>query len=352
MMGRNKGLTRKGMSRREFLRASGAGIAGVALLGAAGCGDGSGGEQQGEGGGEQQSVTLSVGHVWPENDYLAETTTLFAEAVNEQTDSSVQLDISPAGQLGGDTDMVEGLGLGTVDMWIGGGGVLNAVSETGLMFFAPFIFASMAEGMDAYSGEFGEEMARRIREDSDIQSLGYWARSPRHLSMNSAAEDPSGVAGKRLRVPENPMALRTWETLGASPTPLPFPEVFSALEQGVVDGQENPLGLIHSSGFYQVQSHLMLTSHVVEPAVVTISASAWNRLSEEQQTALTEAATGEPKDFAFETAAQQEEDLRNSLQEEGMELIEPDRDAFREATAGVVEDNFPELTDLYNLVAD
>lgn len=345
---RQKKLIERAMSRREFLRFSGAGLAGTALLGAAGCGSGTSG---GDNGAEQQSVTLSVGHVFPENDYLTEAGQKFAEEVNKRSGGSVKLNISPAGQLGGDVDMVEGLGLGTLDMWIGGGGILNVVSPLGFLFFTPFTFDSLKDGMEAFDGEYGKKIFQRFKEETDVVALSSWARGPRQLTMNEPAKNPSAVSGKKLRVPENDIALKTWKAIGANPTPLPFPDVYTALDEGVVDGQENPLALIQSSGFSQVQSHLMLTSHAIEPAVVTISDRAWSKLSKQQQTAMTEAAKGTAKKYADQTAAEQEMSLRKKLEKEGMTLVEVDRDAYLAKTAGVVEDNYPKIADLYSMVA-
>lgn len=301
------------------------------------------------GGGTQ---TLELGHVWPEDDYQAEGVAQFAEQVEELTEGSVTVNVSPAGQLGGDREILEGLGLGTNDMWVGGAGVYNAITPVGELFPAPFMFEDLDEAMAAYDGEIGEEINQRIAEDTDTEVLAYWERGPRHLTLNEAAEDPGSLSGKRIRIPENPVFIETWRSLGASPTPMEFPEVFTALQQGTIDGQENPLALIHSSGLYQVQSHLMLTGHVIEPISVSISADSWESLSEEQQQAVIEAANGAAKDQVAQVTREQEEDFRTLLEEEGMTIVEPEQDAYREATEGVMEDNFPEIQDLYREIVE
>ncbi|TCJ20721.1 TRAP transporter substrate-binding protein [Rubrobacter taiwanensis] len=300
----------------------------------------------------EEEQTLELGHVWPEDDYQAEGVARFAEEVEELTGGSVTVNISPAGQLGGDREILEGLELGTNDMWVGGAGVYNAITPVGQLFPAPFMFDDLDAAAETYDGEIGEEIKQRIEEDTDTVALAFWDRGPRHLTLNSAAEQPEDLAGKRIRVPENPIFIETWRALGASPTPMEFPEVFTALQQGTIDGQENPLALTHSSGFYDVQSHLMLTGHVIEPIAVAISAGAWEGLSEEQQDALVEAANGAAKEEVAQITRDQEEEFRRLLEEEGMTVIEPDREAYREATEGIVEENFPEISDLYNRIVE
>ncbi len=302
--------------------------------------------------GDDAQRTLELGHVWPENDYQAEAVATFAEEVEEHSDGSVTINIAPAGQLGDDRDILEGLGIGTNDMWVGGAGVYNAITPVGQLYPAPFMFDDLDEAMATYDGEIGDEINQRIEEDTETMMVAYWPRAPRHLTLNQAAEDPSDLSGQRIRVPENPVFIQTWRALGASPTPMEFGEVFTALQQGALNGQENPLVLIESAGLNQVQSHLMLTEHVIEPIAVAISASTWEDLSEEQQNAVREAAEGPPKEQMMQESVEQEDDLRERLEEQGMTVIEPDREAYRQATEGLIEDNFPEIADLYNRIVD
>lgn len=322
----------------------------VVIVGSVACGPAA--EDGGGNGAQDEPVTLQAGHVWPEDDYQAEAVARFAEEVEETSGGSVTIDIAPAGQLGDDREILEGLGIGTADIWVGGAGVYNAVTPVGQLFPAPFMFDNLEQAMATYDGEIGDEINQRIEEDTETAVLAYWARAPRHLTLDESAEDPSALSGKRIRVPENPMFIQTWQALGASPTPMDFTEVFTALQQGTINGQENPLVLIESAGLYQVQSHLMLTSHVIEPIAVSIGDSAWQSLSEEQQNAVREAANGAAKEQMMQNSVEQEGDLRQRLEEEGMTVVEPDREAYRQATEGLVENNFPEIADLYNRIVE
>jgi TRAP-type transport system periplasmic protein len=296
---------------------------------------------------EDPDVSLELGHVWPDDDPQAQAVAEFADDVNELSGGSVTIEIFPASQLGGDREILEGLELGTNDLWVGGAGVYNAMSDVGLLYVVPFMFDDVDGAMEAYDGDLGEEVSQRIMDETDTRVLAHWPRGPRHLSLNQAAETPDSLQGARIRVPENPMFIETWRRLGASPTPMEFPEVFTALQQGTIDGQENPLGLTYTSGFAQVQSHMNLTAHVIEPLAVSIGNTAWDGLTENQQAALEEAAQGQARDNFRQVVEEEEEEFRVALEEDGMEIVEPDIEAYRQQVDGLVEEEFPQVQDLY-----
>ncbi|MHA6631785.1 TRAP transporter substrate-binding protein [Pseudonocardia sichuanensis] len=299
--------------------------------------------------GECTDVSLTLGHVWPENDPQAAATVRFTERVSEQTQGSVRIEVFPAGQAGGDRDILEGLALGTTDLWIGGAGVYNAVSDLGEFFVTPFMFGSIDEMAEAYNGELGDAVRQRLDEQTETTVIGFWPRGPRHITSNTPLNTPADLEGLRIRVPENPMFISAFEAMGANPTPMAFPEVFTALQQGTIDGQENPLPLIQSAGFAQVQSHLNLTGHIIEPLALAIADQAWNSLCAEQQEAIRNAAQQVNDEYLQEVKAQ-EERLRDELAAAGMTVVEPDIAAFRAATQPVRATVGSEFTDLYGLV--
>lgn len=297
----------------------------------------------------QECASLSLAHVWPDADPQAEAVQQFAEAVREQTDGSVDIEIFPAGQSGADRDILEGLALGTTDIWVGGAGTYNAVSDVGEFFVTPFMFDSVDEAAEAYNGELGDAVRQRLDDETDTTVVGLWPRGPRHITSNVDLEAPADMDGLRIRVPENPMFLAAFEAMGANPTPMAFTEVFTALQQGTIDGQENPLALIQSSGFSEVQSHLNLTGHIIEPLAVAISDDVWNCLSADQQEALRTASDEVSEDFR-QLINEQEAQLTEELAAEGMTVVEPDVEAYREATQSVRENQGAAFTDLYELV--
>jgi tripartite ATP-independent transporter DctP family solute receptor len=297
---------------------------------------------------ECADVSLTLGHVWPENDPQAEATARFVDVVGTETDGSVTFEIFPAGQAGADRDLLEGLALGTTDVWVGGAGVYNAVSPLGEFFVTPFMFDGVEDMAQAYDGELGEAVREQLDEETDTTVLGFWPRGPRHITTNRAIETPEDLKGLRIRVPENPMFIAAFEAMGASPTPMAFTEVFTALQQGTIDGQENPLALIQSSGFAEVQSHLNLTGHIMEPLALAIADGTWNELCADQQEALRSAAQQVGEEYLQEVVTREDE-LRQELADAEMMLVEPDIDAFRKATQSVRETLGSEFADLYDL---
>lgn len=314
---------------------------------------GGGGEEAGDGGAPAENATetvsLKLGHVWPENDPQAEITKQFAETVAAETDDTVQIELFPAGQIGGDRDILEGLELGSTDMWVGGAGAFNAMSDLGQFFVTPFMFDSIDDAAEAYNGELGQTVRDRLDEETATTIVGFLPRGPRHITSNQALETPEDLSGLRIRVPENPMFIDAFKALGANPTPMAFPEVFTALQQGTIDGQENPLALIKSSGFPEVQSHLNLTAHVIEPLAIAIADDAWDQLSDEQKEAMQAAAEQAAGDFQEQLNAE-EEQLRTDLEAEGMTVVEPDIKAYRESAQQVRETTGSAFSDLYSLV--
>jgi tripartite ATP-independent transporter DctP family solute receptor len=333
-------------------RLGGAAAAMTITAALAGCGGNTADNNQATGGGEASECTdaaLTLAHVWPENDPQAEATARFAETITEQTDGSVQIDIFPAGQSGGDTDILEGLALGTTDVWVGGAGVYNAISPLGQFFVTPFMFDGVEDMATSYNGDLGDAIRERLDEETDTTVIGFWPRGPRHVTANTALNTPEDLKGLRIRVPENPMFIAAFKAMGANPTPMDFTEVFTALQQGTIDGQENPLALILSSGFPQVQSHLNLTGHIIEPLALAIADETWDSLCAEQQEAIRGAAQQVGDEFLQEIL-DQEAQLRQELEAEGMTVVEPDIEAFRSATQQVREDVGSEFADLYGLV--
>ena len=296
-----------------------------------------------------KTVNLKLGHVFPESDPQSEAILRFADEVKTLTDGTVSITVYPAGQLGGDVKILEGLELGSNDMWYGGSGTYNSMSDVGQFFVTPFMFDSVDDAMMAYNGELGEAVRKRLDDETGTTVLGIWARGPRYVTSNKPVNTPADMNGMRIRVPENPMFIEGFKAFGANPTPMAFPEVYTALQQGTIDAQENPLALIKSSGFSTVQKYLNLTGHVIEPLAISISDNSWNAMSDDQHAAIAQASDKVGKEFQDEVNAD-EAQLTKDLTAEGMTTVEPDIKAFRDAAQTVRETTGQSFSDLYKLV--
>ena len=175
--------------------------------------------------------------------------------------------------LGNERDMIEGISLGTLEMCLSSTGPLPNFSKEFQVFDLPFIITDKERAYEVMDGEIGKEILSSL-ESINIKALGFWENGFRHIS-NSKKEivKPEDMAGIKIRTMENPIHMATFQLLGAMPTPMAFSELFTALQQGTIDGQENPLVIFDTNKFSEAQDYLSLTGHVYSPSVMMISNS-------------------------------------------------------------------------------
>lgn len=273
-----------------------------------------------------QERTLKLGHLGNETNIWQLASLKFAEELSALTDGRIVVEVYPNETLGREMDVINGMQLGTADMTITGESLQNWAPMAALLAM-PYAYASLEE-MDAVaSGEIGDQIEAQIIERAQIRPIAYFARGPRNLTANRAITSPDELNSLRLRVPNVPLFVETWKTLGASPTPMAFSEVFTSLQNGTIDAQENPLALIKAANFNEVQSHINLTEHVRSWIYLTISELTWSQLSEADREAVMEAAR---RTQAHERALFLEDEaaLRAELEGKGVTFVEVDGEAF------------------------
>jgi tripartite ATP-independent transporter DctP family solute receptor len=324
----------------------------LVLVIAAGCSSNTteGNDVDAEGTTAVEPIVLKLGHVLPSSEIHAQAAEKFAAEVEKATDGKLKIEVFADGTLGKDKDLLEGLKVGTADIWLGGAGVLSGASDTAKIFTVPFMFDDQAHFEKIYNGEVGQEISDKILEESQYKVLSYWTRGARWLTTKTEVKTPDDLAGLKIRVPDSPVFVKSFETLGASPTPMEFAEVFTSLQQGVIDGQENPLSLIYNSKFNEVVDFLVKTEHVREPIAVVISGAAFDKLSPDLQEALIAAANGESKSFTAEEVQKGDEQFLEDLKAGGMTVVEPDLKAFQDKLDGFVDKEFPEISDIYEKI--
>jgi len=175
-------------------------------------------------------------------------------------------------------------------------------------------------------------------------------RAPRMLSANKVVRTPADMAGLKIRVPETPMWLETFRRFGASPTPLPFPEVFMALQTGIIDGQDNPLGLAWNTGFFKVNTHLNLTEHMMQDNVLVMSAKLYDELPQELKDVLHQAARETETEFRKKVAVV-EESLMGLARRAGIVITEVDKAAFIASIEGMEKD-FPAVQKWFDRIKE
>ena len=278
------------------------------------------------GGASAADLTLKLGHIANEQNSWHLASVKFAEELSKLTDGRIDVEIFPNESLGKEMDLINGMQLGTVDMTITGESLQNWAPKAALLA-VPYAYKSIEDMDKVASGEIGDEIKQEIIEKVQIRPIAYFARGPRNLTSNKPITHPDELSGVKIRVPNVPLFVDVWAALGAQPTPMAFSEVFTSLQNGTIDAQENPLALIRSASFNEVQSYVNLTEHVRSWIYLTISELAWNKLSAEDQDAVMKAAAAAQAHERDLFNKSLEED-RAYLEEKGMTFTEVDGAAF------------------------
>lgn len=283
----------------------------------------------------KESIVLKLGHGTATSSLYHEGSVKFKELVEEKTDGQVKVEVYSDGTIGHDNDLINFMKSANVQMGMIGVEPLMAIAPKLKVVGLPYIFQDRESAYEVLDGPIGEEMVAGLPKDHGVRILSFFENGFRNVS-NSKKEvnTPADLEGLKLRTPQSPVSLSIFETLGANPTPMSFGELYTALEQGTVDGQENPLALIYQNKFYEVQEHIAITKHMYSPMVLTISEKTWSEMSPEIQAAVQEAAN-EARDYERQLSADQEAELIGQLEEAGVKITEPDLAPFIEATKDV-----------------
>jgi tripartite ATP-independent transporter DctP family solute receptor len=283
-------------------------------------------------------VTLKLGHIAdPQNPY-AQGAQKFADLVAEKSGGTIKVEVYPSSQLGNQRDLVEGLTLGTLDLTMTSTAVLGNFHPQVAVFDLPFIFRDREHAFKALD-TVGMEISKDL-EEKGMKVLAFYENGVRNMTNNiRPIRVPEDMKGLKIRVMEQPIYIAMMKALGANPTPMAFGELFTALQKGVVDGQENPAAHIYTKRFFEVQKYISLTEHTYSAEPLVVSMITWNKLTPEQQTIIQEAAE-EARDWQRQLAIDLENGYWDKIRESGKcEIItDVDKEAFREATAPVWKD--------------
>ncbi len=280
-------------------------------------------------------VTLRFGHLANEQNIWHQAAERFKQLVEENSDGRIEVLLYPNEQLGNEMDLINSIQLGTADMTITGESLQNWAPKAAMMA-VPYAFRDAEHLRQAVESEIGEQIEAQIAERANLVPLAWFERGPRELTSNRPIRHPDDLDGIRLRVPNVPLFVSTWEALGARPTPMAFSEMFTALQQNTIQAQENPLSLIESASFNEVQDYVNLTGHVRSWIYVVIGRNRLESMPEELQQIVREAAQ-EMQVYQAELFEEDQQRLEQALQERGMEFVEVDTEAFAEKARPAVE---------------
>ncbi len=296
---------------------------------------------------EFEAVKYRLAHVVNENDSFHVAALKFKELVEARTEGKVEIEIHPNATLGDERTLLEGMQMGTVDMGvITNGPIANFVPEVAV-FELPFLFADNEEAYEVLDGEVGKDVLNKM-EESSFKGLAFAERGFRNVTNSTRpVVVPADMEGLKVRVMENPVYIDTFKALGANTVPMAWTETLTALQQGTIDGQENPVVVIHSFKLDETQKYLSLSRHTYSPATIMMSLSKFNELPEDVQKVIEDSAQ-EAAEHARAVNAEEEETLLSELVERGMEVTEVDVAAFQEAVESVYEkyrDQYAEYMD-------
>ena len=245
----------------------------------------------------------------------------FAEIVTAKSGGKIKINLFPGGVLGGDQANVSALQGGTLDMVVLNSGILaSQVKEFGVYDF-PFMFANPEEADAVVDGPFGKMMHQKL-EAKGIVGLAYWELGFRDITNSRRPINKvDDIAGLKLRVIPNAINVDWVKALGANPTPLPFPEVYAALDQKAIDGQENPATVISANKLYEVQKHIVLSNHQYNPQSLIISKKVWDTLSAADKKILADAGV-EASKYQRQVSRDAASSALENLKKNGMQVTE------------------------------
>jgi TRAP-type transport system periplasmic protein len=293
----------------------------------------------------QAQTEIKFGHVGNPGSLFEASANEFAERANarfEEEGLDYRVTVFGSSQLGTDEELLQKLRLGTVHLALPSTVMSSVVDEFGV-FEMPYLVKDR-EHMKRIEEEIVWPELAPLAEDKGYSILAVWENGFRHITNSvRPIEAPEDLAGIKLRVPSGKWRVKMFQAYEANPTPMAFAEVFTALQTGVIDGQENPFAQIYSARFQEVQDYLSLTGHVYTPAYVVAGKQHYERLPEEVRAVLEEVAR-ETQAYVYETAAAMEDDLLTKLAEGGIQVNEADKDAFISASQPIYDEFAQEVS--------
>ncbi|WP_343749367.1 TRAP transporter substrate-binding protein [Halarchaeum salinum] len=326
------------LNRRTLLKTIGAG----GLAAVAGCSS-SGGDSEGSGSSGGSSVSMTIASAFEPGHILVETANSFKESIESESDGDISVDVSAGGSYGNETELGELVSQGGVEAHAAGTAPYNQFAPRYAFFGSPFVVPSYDQLLSILDSDEMQEGIDTLVENGNQRPLGQQIyRGARNTTSNSPIRTPEDVSDINLRLPELDPWVTIWEGVGASPTPVSLSELYSALEQGVVDASEGGAEQISSFNLYEVQSHLSLTSHLISSGNLYINDNFYQGLDQTHRDMIDEVSQ-EVTQASAETSQEREQELINSLSDNGMTIVEDvDVAAFQDAAAPAVERMFEE----------
>lgn len=285
----------------------------------------------------QAQTRLKFAHVYEVNEPYHTQALWAAEEIKKRTNGKFEIQVFPASQLGNEPQINEGLGLGTVDMIYTGTAFAGNTYKPLAISNAPFIFRDFNHWVAYKNSPLFTELSKGYEDVTKHKIVAMTYYGERMVTANKEIKTPADMRGMKLRVPQAPLFIMFARSVGANATPIAFAEVYLALQQKTVDGQENPLPTIMAKKFYEVQSHIMLTSHIADTLVTIVGAHLWNRLSADEKKVFSD-VWAEAANKASDEIRKAELALVEEFKKLGKNVVTVDRAAFQAAALPLLND--------------
>jgi tripartite ATP-independent transporter DctP family solute receptor len=272
------------------------------------------------------------------SDFIAQSIDFFAKRVGELSKGQIKLTNHHGGALGGEREHIEAMLQGAVHVATPGQGLLAGWYRPAEVWTHPYLFKDVPH-KDRVWDAVRDEYIKDVAATAKLRPFAAIPRMPRQLSCNKVVKTPADMKGLKIRVPETALWRRTFEMFGASPTPLPFPEVFQALKSNIIDGQENPIALTWNSGIFDANSHLSLTEHMMQDNCLLMAEAAYQKLTPELKKAVDQAARDSEAELRPKVVAD-DADIMSKVKAKKIVVSEVDKPAFA-ATVKTLVNEFP-----------
>lgn len=309
-------------------------VGSVLVTGCSGDSNKSGGDKGGSE--ETKTIVLKAAHTLAPDHPYQDGLVKFGELLKERTNGKYAVEVFPSAQLGSEREAIEGVQMGTIDVTLVSTAPLAGFSDAFLVTDLPFIFTSREHAYRVLDGEIGTSMFSQL-DGSGLKGLAYFENGFRNVTNSKKPIiNPEDMDGLKIRTMENQIHMDSFRVIGADPTPMAFGELFTALQQKTIDAQENPLPIIYTSKFYEVQAHLALTGHFYAPAPLLVSQALWDKLSDEEKEIFQQAAN-DARDFERQIILEMDNSVLEELIQNGMQVTEPDKAKWMEAMQPVYD---------------
>lgn len=284
-------------------------------------------------------VTIRLGSAFEPTHILCQAAQKFKELVEERSNGAIEVQLFLGGVMGSEEECTEAVSIGALEMQVGGGLPIKTFAPQYYFFDSPYVMRDWNHFQRVWASPLGEKAREEVIKNGNTMYLGIVYRGLRHLTANKPVYTPDDLKGIKLRLPQLPTWVKVWEAIGASTVPIALTELFTALQTGVADASEGDVTQILSFRLYEVQKYLMLTGHLVQTGGLTINKPFFDKLKKEYRDIILQAGK-EATEWASNIIVAKEEELIKELEAKGMQLIQPDVNAFREKGKPAVEGLF------------